>query len=73
MSPVLRNGLRAAALVGLALVLLPSILFYGAAEFPVFGKGLMLGGTISWFAFAYFGFRRSPSAAELDEEHTPVA
>ena len=73
MSPVVRNGLRAAALIGLALVLLPSVFFYGAAEFPPSGKGMMLAGTVIWFVCAYFGFRQNPSTADLDEAHTPVA
>ena len=64
---------RAGALVGLALVLLPSILYYGEPELPALAKTLMLVGTVGYFLLAFLGFRQNPSDAELEEGHTPVA
>ena len=73
MSASLKSVLRALAFAGLALVLLPSLLYYGAPELPATGKLLMLAGTVVWFGCAFLGFRQNPSTAELDEGHTPVA
>ena len=70
MSPSLRTGLRVAAFGGLAQVLLPAMLFYGPDGLPDYGKGIMLAGTVIWFACSYFGFRQNPPHAVLDEEST---
>lgn len=66
-------ALRLLAALGLALVLLPSLVYYGADGLPAAGKWAMLAGTVLYFAGSYLGFRQNAAQVALEEEHTPVA
>lgn len=64
---------RILAVVGLVMVIFPSVTFYGAAKGEEVLKLWMLGGTVLWFVFSYLGFRQNHAQRELEDEHTPVA
>ena len=69
----MRALFRILAFVGLALVIAPPIVYYGAEDSPPLLKHVMLAGTVVWFTCSYLGFRQNPSDVELDEAHTPVS
>ncbi len=54
---------RALALVGLLLVIVPPIVFYGDPASSDTLKQLMLVGTVVWFVFSYLGFRQNPKSS----------
>ena len=69
----MRALFRILAFVGLALVIAPPIVYYGAEDSPTLLKHVMLAGTVVWFTCSYLGFRQNPADVELDEAHTPVS
>ena len=64
---------RISAVLGLLLVIVPPVLYYGATPLPYAGKSAMLLGTLLWFVGSFLGFRQNQSQQALEEEHTPVA
>ena len=64
----MRRFARIAALVGLGLVIVPPIVYYGTLPRPDLMATLMLVGTVVWFVCSYLGFRQNADVVALDEE-----
>jgi len=61
------------AVIGLALIIVPPIVYYGPYPLPYIGRSLMLLGTLLWFLFSWFGFRQNKAQRLLSDDHTPAA
>lgn len=64
----MRSFARVAAIIGLGLVIVPPIVYYGTLPKPPLMATLMLVGTVVWFAGAVVSFRQNEEVVTLDEE-----